>query len=236
MTAKKHLPLIGFLIFFAFLALLLMMPLGFAAQKMGVVARNSQGTIMSGALRDASIGRIRIGDVNARLHLLSLLGGRIGFALERGNVPHSPGISGVVGQSINGLFADELTATFDGRALVKELDGAQLHFEKFSMAFADGRCSVASGVVRLSLSESALSSIIRGSMIGNAECRQKDIFFPLMSQSTMERAFVRIKPNGHYLVTLTISEPAADIANALTLAGFQPVAGGFRIVRRGRLH
>lgn len=236
MTAKKLWPVLGLLVIFALFAVLLLMPLGFAAQSLGVSARNSQGTIMSGALRDASMGRVHIGDVNARLHWMSLLKGRIGFALERGNAPQSPGISGVVGRSGGGLYADQLSASIDGKALVKELNGAQLYFEKFSVKFSNGQCSDASGVVRLSFDDSALGAIIRGGMIGKAECRQKDLFLPLMSQSTMERAFVRIKPNGHYLLTLTISEPPADMANALTLAGFQPVAGGFRIVRSGRLN
>jgi general secretion pathway protein N len=236
MIAKKHWPVLSLLAIFVLLAVMLLMPLGFAAQSLGVAARNSQGTIMSGALRDVSIGRIRIGDVNARLDWMSLITGRFGFALERGNAAHSPGISGVIGRSSGGIFADQLTAAIDGKALVKELDGAQLYFEKFSVRFSNGQCSDASGAVRLSLNESALGAIIRGGMIGNAECRQKDLFLPLMSQSTMERAFVRIKPNGQYLLTLTISEPPADMANALTLAGFQPVAGGFRIVRSGRLN
>lgn len=60
MTIKKHLPLIGLLVFFALLTVLLLMPLGFAAQSLGVSARNSQDTLMSGALRNASLGRIRI--------------------------------------------------------------------------------------------------------------------------------------------------------------------------------
>lgn len=235
MTAKKLWPVLSLGVIFVLLAVLLLMPMGFAAQSFGLTARNSQGTIMSGALRGASMGRIHIGDVNARLHWMSVLKGRIGFALERGNVAHSPGISGIIGRGIGGVFATELTATIDGKAFVKELDGSQLHFEKFSMAFARGRCASASGIVRLSLNESALGSIIRGGLIGNAECRQNDLFLPLMSQSTMERAFVRIKPNGDYLVTLRISEPPAEMGSALTLAGFQPVAGGFRIVRKGRL-
>lgn len=236
MTVRKHLPLIGVLVVFGLFALLLLMPLGFAAKAMGISARHSQGTIMSGALRDASVGSVRIGDVNARLSILPLFAGKIGFALQRGVAPYAPGISGSVGKGFGGIYADDLTATVDGKGLMKGLDGGQLHFETFSFAFSGGKCANASGVVRLSLDESALDAVVPGGMIGNAECRKGDLVLPLMSQSTMERALVRIKADGSYQLTLSILEPAPAMAAALGLSGFQPVAGGFRLVRSGRLN
>ena len=236
MTIRKHLPLIAVLILFGVLASMLLMPLGFAAKAMGVTARHSQGTIMSGALRDASMGSVRIGDVNARLTILPLFTGKIGFALQRGVAPHAPGISGSLGKGFGGIYADAVTATVDGKGLIKGLDGGQLHFETFSFAFSGGKCADASGVVRLSLDESALDTVVPGGMIGNAECRNGDLVLPLMSQSTMERAFVRIKTDGSYQLTLSVLEPAPVMAAALGLSGFQPVAGGFRLVRSGSLN
>ncbi len=235
MTLRKHLPIIGLLVLFGLLALLLLMPLGFAAKAVGVSARHSQGTIMSGALRDASLGSVRIGDVNAWLTILPLFTGNVGFALQRGAAPQTPGISGSVGKGFGGIYADDLTATIDAKGLIRGLDGGQLHFEKFSFAFSGGKCADASGVVRLSLDESALDAVVPGGMIGNAECRKGDLVLPLMSQSTMERAFVRLKADGSYHLTLSVLEPAPEIATGLNLSGFQPVAGGFRLVRSGSL-
>ncbi len=236
MTVRKHLPLIVGLVLFGLLAMLLLMPLGFAAKTMGVSARHSQGTIMSGALRDASVGSVRIGDVNAQLTILPMFTGKMGFALQRGVAPHTPGISGSVGKSFSGIYADELTATVDGKGLIKGLDGGQLHFEKFSFAFSGGKCADASGVVRLLLDESALDDVVPGGMIGNAECRKGDLVLPLMSQSTMERALMRIKADGSYQLTMSVLEPVPAMAAALGLSGFQSIAGGFRLVRSGRLN
>ncbi len=236
MTVRKPLSLIGALVLFGLLALLLLMPLGFAAKAMGVSARHSQGTIMSGALGDASMGSVRIGDVNARLTILPLFTGKIGFTLQRGVAPHTPGISGRLGTGFGGIYADDLTATVDGKGLIKGLDGGQLHFETFSFAFSGGKCADASGVVRLSLDDSALDAVVPGGMIGNAECRNGDLVLPLMSQSTMERALIRIKADGSYELTLSISEPVPAMAAALGLSGFQPIAGGFRLVRSGHLN
>ena len=236
MTVRKPLSLIGALVLFGLLALLLLMPLGFAAKVMRVSARHSQGTIMSGALRDASMGIVRIGDVNARLTILPLFTGKIGFTLQRGVAPHTPGISGRLGTGFGGIYADDLTATVDGKGLIKGLDGGQLHFETFSFAFSGGKCADASGVVRLSLDDSALDAVVPGGMIGNAECRNGDLVLPLMSQSTMERALIRVKADGSYQLTLSISEPVPAMAAALGLSGFQPIAGGFRLVRSGHLN
>lgn len=226
--------ILGFALF-SLLAVIALMPLGTAAGAIGVSARSSQGTIMSGALRDAAVGRVRMGDVNARLRLTSLLMGRLSFALARGDSPHAPGVSGAVGRGFGGFTADGLSMTLDGSSLIQELAGAELRFETFSFAFSGNKCATASGVIRLAFEESALGQLIKGGMIGNAECSNGDLFVPLVSQSTMERAFVRIKGDGKYQLTLIISEPAAEVGEALGAAGFKPIAGGYRLVRSGKL-
>ncbi len=217
------------------LGLLLLMPLSVAASAMGIAARDVQGTVLSGALRDVSIGRVGIGDVNARLRILPLATGRVGFSLQRGDAPYAPGVSGLVGRSWSGFYADRLSATIDGGGIVRGLEGSEIRLEALSFAFANGKCIAASGVVRLSLEETALGTVLRGGMMGNAECRDGDLFLPLLSPSTMERALVRIKANGSYQATFLVNEPTPENALALGLAGFQPVAGGLRLVRSGKL-
>lgn len=236
MTIMPRRHVMGLFILFGLIAVLLLMPLRVAAGAMGLSARSSQGSVMSGSLRDASVGRVRIGDIYAQLRILSIFTGRFSFALKRGDAPHAPGVSGTLGRSLNGPFADRLSATLDGGGLIKSLDGSELRLESLSFAFAGGKCSSASGLVRLRLDDSALGAVIRGALKGNAECRNGDLFLPLISDSTMERALVRIKGDGRYQLRLLISEPSAEIGAALGLAGFQPVAGGFRIVRSGKLN
>lgn len=236
MTRFPRAALIGLVLLVAGLALLVLMPLGVAADAISITARHSQGTVISGALRDASLGRVRIGDVNAQLNIMPLFLGRFGFSLTRGDAPHVPGVSGSIGFSLGGIFADKLTATIDGGGVIHGLDGGEIRFESVSFAFANGKCASASGVVRLLLDETALGSVLKGGLIGNAECRNGDLFLPLMSQSTMERAFVRIKGDGSYQATFAVSEPSVETAGALGLAGFQQVAGGLRLVRSGKLN
>ncbi|MGL5839957.1 MAG: type II secretion system protein N [Sphingorhabdus sp.] len=220
----------------ALLSLLLLLPMGMAANMLGVSARNSQGTIVSGALRDASIGRAAIGDVNVRLQPLQLLLGRLAFRLSRGDAPYAPGVSGVVGSGLGGYFANELTTTIDSRALAAGFDGGDLRLETLSLRFANGRCVSASGIVRLNLDHTVLGAATKGGLMGNAACRNGELVVPLLSESTMERLTLRVKGDGRYTATLTLSEPPADLATGLTLAGFKPVAGGYRLVRSGRLN
>jgi general secretion pathway protein N len=236
MTSFSRSALISCLVIIGGFALLMLMPMSVAANALGISARHVQGTIMSGAMRDASLGRVSIGDVNARLLLLPLSTGRIGFSLLRGDAPNVPGVSGAIGSGWRGAFADKLTATIDGGNIVRGLDGSEIRMESVSFAFANGKCSSATGVVRLSLDETVLGSVLRGGMIGNATCRNGDLVLSLLSPSTMERALVRIKANGDYQATFTVNDPSPENAAALGFAGFQPVAGGLRLVRSGKLN
>jgi hypothetical protein len=236
MTNFSRTALMTCLVIFAGFALLMLMPLSVAANAFGISSRHVQGTILSGAMRDASLGRVRIGDINARLLILPLLTGRMGFSLLRGDAPHAPGVSGAIGSGWNGIFVDKLTATIDGGSIVKGLDGSEIRMESVSFSFANNKCSSATGVVRLSLDDTALGSILRGGMIGNAICRDGVLLLSLLSPSTMERAIVRVKGDGTYQVTFTVNDPSPENAAALGLAGFQPVAGGLRLVRSGKLN
>lgn len=219
----------------AMFSLLLLMPLGTAASAVGLSARHSQGTILSGALRDVHAGSLRLGDINAKLKILPLFMGRLAFAVHRGDAPHAPGVSGTIGSGWGGGFADTLTATIAADNLLEGVEGSEVRLEALSFAFVNRRCASASGVVRLSLDDTALGSVIRGGLMGNARCSNGDLLLPLLSASAMEKATIRIKADGRYEAILTVNEPSPDIAAALGLAGFRPVAGGYRVVRKGTI-
>ena len=50
----------------------------------------------------------------------------------------------------------------------------------------------------------------------------------------MERVELRIAADGRYRATVQLQQPSAEIAPLLTLAGFAPIAGGFRKSGKGR--
>ena len=217
------------------LALCALTPMGVAANWLGISARTSQGVVAIGSLRDAAWGRAAIGDINLRLQPTQLFLGRGAFGLSRGDAPGTPGVSGTVGRGFGGVFVEDMTATLDGRAVANDLEGSDLSLEGLSFQFSGERCASASGVVRIDMSRTPIANAIMGGLIGNAKCSNGDLLLPLLSQSTMEKLVLRLKGNGSYQATLTIIEPSPETANYLQLAGFQPVAGGYRLVRSGKL-
>lgn len=223
----------GLLLLVALLALLFLLPMGMAAKLAGVSARNSQGIVLIGALRDMSVGRLAVGDVNVRLLPSRLLTGRIAFSLYRGDAPHFPGVSGEVGRSFGGYFVEQLRMSLDGSGLGAGLDGGDIRLESLSLRFAGDGCQSANGVVRVNLDQTALGAIVKGDLIGTAECRNDDLVLPLLSQSTMEKLTLRIGGDGKYTATLYVAEPAPENVAALTLSGFAPVAGGYQLVKTG---
>ncbi len=235
MTRFSRFPLILLCTVFTGLALLLLMPLSVAASTMGLTARSVQGTILSGSLRDASFGRANIGDVLASLRILPLFTGRLGFALNRGDTPYNPGVSGTVGTGFGGLFAEKLTVQMDAGGLVRGMEGGTIGLEALSFEFSNGTCRSASGGVRINLDETALGAVIKGGMSGQASCQNGQLNFQLLSQSTMERAQVRLQGDGRYRLTLTITDPRPEMAEAMSFAGFKPIAGGVQLVRSGTL-
>lgn len=216
-------------------ALTVLTPIGVAANWLGVSARSSQGVVAIGTLRDATWGRTAFGDINLQLQPTQLFLGRLAFGLSRGEVTGNPGVSGSAGQGLGGVYVEGLTATLDGRAVSDDLEGSDLRLEGLSFQFSGGRCTSASGVVRLDLSRTPFADAIKGGLIGNANCSKGDLLLPLLSQSTMEKLVLRLKGDRSYQATLTIMEPAPETANYLQLAGFRPIAGGYRLVRSGKL-
>ncbi len=212
-----------------------LMPLGFAANLIGVQARYAQGSILDGALRDVSTGPLKLGDVNARLAGFRLVRGQLGFALNRGKTPQDPGVSGVIGTGVSGLFAQDLSATLVSRNALAGIGMADISLDRFSVQFDDGKCDDASGRVRLKSQEAAFSMALREGLTGEAQCDGNDVLIPLASQSAMEKLIIRISGTGRYTVTIRVASPPPDMMVALELAGFQPVAGGYQLVRSGQL-
>jgi hypothetical protein len=50
----------------------------------------------------------------------------------------------------------------------------------------------------------------------------------------MERADIRLSADGSYTVSIMLNADRGDQAAVLNLAGFKPVAGGYRLVQKGQ--
>jgi general secretion pathway protein N len=215
-------------------AVIIFMPLRTIVAGDGVTARKVDGIIWDGSIRDLRLGKLPVGDVNARLLFVPLFMGRAEILLSRGNAQFVPGISGSVSRGLNGVSVNNLSATLPVGTLFAPFPTENIQFEGVSARFAAGRCMEASGQVRLTLSDTMPGLNLQNGMLGQPRCDGAQLLLPLVSQSAMERADIRLSADGSYTVTAMLNGDRGDQAAALNLAGFRSVAGGYRLVQKGR--
>ena len=215
-------------------ATILFMPLRTIIAGDGITARKVDGISWDGSIRDLRLGKLSVGDVNARLLFAPLFMGRAEILLSRGNAQFVPGIAGSISRGFSGVSVNNLSATLPVGALFAPFPAENIQFEGFSARFAAGRCVEASGQVRLTLSDTMPGLILQNGMLGQPRCDGAQLLLPLVSQSAMERADIRLSADGSYTVTIMLNADRGDQAAALNLAGFRSVAGGYRLVQKGR--
>ncbi len=216
-------------------AMVIFMPLRTIIAGDAVSARRVDGIVWDGSIRDLRVGQMPIGDVNARLHFLPIFLGRAQIALSRGDAPFAPGISGSVTRRIGGFEVNDLKATLPVSTLFAPLPAENLDLQDFSVRFIAGRCAEASGNVRLTLAGTLPGIDLANGLLAKPRCEGGQLLVPLLSQSAMERVTIRIAGDGRYSATVFLEGDRTEQAALLTLAGFRSVAGGYRMVRKGKL-
>jgi general secretion pathway protein N len=216
-------------------AALIFMPLRAVIGGDGITARKVDGVIWDGSIRDLRVGQVPVGDVNARLHFLPLLLGRAQISMSRGDAPFAAGISGSVTRRFGGISVDGVKATLPVNAFFAPLPAENIELQDFSARFVSGRCAEAGGNVRLTLGSGLPGLELSNGLLAKPRCDRGQLLVPLLSQSAMEHVDIRISGDGNYTATIFLEGDRAAQAGALGVAGFRPVAGGYRMVRKGRL-
>jgi general secretion pathway protein N len=215
-------------------AAIVFMPLRTIVAEDAITARKVDGIIWDGSIRDLRLGKVAVGDVNARLLFSPLFMGRAEILLSRGNSPFVPGINGSVSRGISGVSVRNLFATLPVGVLLAPFPAENIQFEGFSARFADGKCMNAGGQVRLTLSDTIPGLNLQNGMLGQPRCDGAQLLLPLVSQSAMERADIRVSADGSYTVTVMLNADLGGQAAVLSLTGFRPVDGGYRLLQKGR--
>lgn len=216
-------------------ALIIFMPLRVAVGGEGVAARKVEGILWDGSIRDLRVGQLAIGDVNARLKFWPLFLGRAQILLSRGDAPFSPGLEGSVTRRPSGFSVDNMRASFPAGQFFAPLPAQNIELQNFSVRFGAGRCMIADGSVRLTLPGGIPGFDVANGMLGKLRCNNGDLLVPLSSQSAMERVDIRVKGDGSYTATIFLGGDRLDQSAALGAVGFRAVAGGQRMVLKGRL-
>lgn len=204
-------------------SLLALTPLGFVLgrldlDRIGLSAGGATGSVWRGALQDARLGPMSLGDVEARLGLFPLLTGKIRLALA------SDEFEGALVRSRRGIAVDSFTGRI---ALASMMD---LEVEKLGARFESGRCEEASG--RASVVPAAEMSALGLSdrLSGLARCDGANVLLPLVGRGGLARLDLRIDAQGRHDMRLGLRPESPVQAQALAAAGFRP-AGAFMVRR-----
>ena len=219
-----------FLLAFFALSLLALLPLrmaveAFGFEDRGLTARDATGSVWAGALQEARIGPVALGDVRARLNLFPLLLGRARLSLT-GSDEAAP-FEGAVLVSRRSFGLEDVSGRFRLGAWLAPLPISALDLQDVSAGFAAGRCVRAEGRVRAAVAGELAGLGLPSGLAGNARCADEALLLPLASESGMEQLQLRLFPDGRYRADLLVRTTDQAVRARLLAAGFRPVANGY---------
>lgn len=216
------------------LALLALLPLRLAAGWVGIgdaglSAREVRGSVWGGALSEARLASVPLGDLRAGLDPLPLLVGRARVNLER---PGDDGdaLKGAISIRRHETGIDDVTARLPLGSIFAPLPVVAIDLNDVSARFRDGLCVSAEGGARATI-EGEMAAL-GGGLSGNARCDGGALLLPLVSQSGMARVAVRLSGGGRYRAELLVRGDMGA-PERLLAAGFASRTGGYGLSVEG---
>jgi general secretion pathway protein N len=207
-------------------ALVLTLPLALVLPDRALSARAATGTIWSGRLNEAHVGRVALGDLEVGVRPLALLTGsvraRVSGALGKGEIVGGRGIA-------------NMTARLPVATLFAPVPLTELEFDSVSAVFERGRCEQATGRVRATFVGDIGGLSLAQGLSGIARCEGGLLLLPLVSQSAMERMNLRVAGNGSYTAELIVRSTDPMLAAKLAASGFASTQAGYVLRLSGTL-
>lgn len=194
---------------------------GFASR--GLTARAATGSLWLGALQEAQIGPVPLGDLRARLNFWPLFVGRARLSLAGAEAGTFEGAVTVTRHSFG---FDDVRARLRVGALLSPLAVSTIDFDDLSAGFASGRCTRGEGRVRAAVSGDIAGIRLASGLSGEARCAGDALLLPLASRSGMERLDIRLFPDGRYQVRLVVRTNDEAIRGRLLASGFRATPRG----------
>ena len=216
------------------LALLVLLPLRVAAGWFdmggrGLAAREAEGSLWFGRLREAQFGPVLLGDVDARLNILPLLLGRARLSLHRDEAAGGL-FDGAILVTRHSFGLEDLTGQLRTGSLFGPLPIATLDLADVSVHFEGDQCESAEGQVRAALSGDVVGLGLPSGLSGAVRCQNGAAVLPLTGQSGMEQLTISIEASGRWRADILLRPTDPVTIQRLAAAGFAPGAGGY--VRR----
>jgi general secretion pathway protein N len=215
-------------------ALLVLLPLRLAAGWFemggrGLAAREVEGSLWVGRLREAQFGPVLLGDVDARLNVLPLFLGRARLSLHR-DAEAGGALDGAILVSRHRFGIEDMTGQLQARGLFGPLPIATLDLDDVSVHFEGEQCESAEGEVRAGLSGEVAGLVLPSGLSGTIRCQNGAAMLPLTGQSGMEQVNISIQASGRWRAEIVVRPTDPATIQRLTAAGFVPGAAGY--VRR----
>ena len=198
----------------------------------GFAAREAQGSLWFGAVREARFGSVELGDLEARLRALPLLLGRARLELRRGGGGER--LEGALIASRHGFGIEDAS----GRLPVSisgPLPLAALELDDVSVGFAGGLCRRAEGRVRAALGGELAGLALPASLAGDLRCDGGSLLLRLSGQSGMERLDLRLGEDGRYRAELIVRPGDPALRDRLAANGFVAAGEGWVLRFTGEL-
>ena len=211
-------------------ALVALLPLRLALDWLGLddkgfAAREARGSVWLGALSEAQLGSVDLGDLEAGLRTLPLFVGRARIDLERNEEGNR--FAGSATLSRHDFGIDDVTASLDVSSALAPLPVATLDLADVTARFADGQCAAAEGLVKATIAGDVAGLALPAGLGGNARCDGGALLLPLVSQSGMEALNVRLFEDGRYRLELAVRPSDDAMRDRLLASGFALTNSGY---------
>lgn len=204
----------------------------FGLAEQGMSAREVRGSVWAGELREATFGRIALGDLSAGLSPVPLLVGRARVDLNGGD--SAARLSGAVGITRHSFALDDITASLPVGSTFRPVPVTLLDLQDVSVRFRGEICEEAEGRVRATLSGEIGGLAVPASLNGSARCDAGALLLPLVSAAGNEGSTIRLWPDGRYRAELTLQPPDPAAATRLQASGFIQTQRGWELAIDGR--
>jgi len=188
-------------------------------------AREAEGSLWSGTIRDAQFGTLRFGDGEVGLAPLPLLLGRTQLSLGNGSVSASRTDTGI----------HDLDLRLDTAAALAPLPIASLELAGATIRFDRGICREAEGTVRARTGQMPGGYAFPATFAGAVRCENGRLLLALASQGGMETVQIRLAGDGRYAALVTVRPSDEASQRLLAAAGFRPTQAGYALRYAGTL-
>ncbi len=202
--------------------------------RMGLVARDADGTIWQGTIGDLNLRGHSLGAFDVSLTPQSMLGGTIDMTFVQAGEGEQP-LTG-------SLRADGprrgIVAT-SGRLAPGDLFGAlpieTLILSDVTMMFDDGRCAEASGTVATDIAIGVGGFGNKRTLDGALSCQGERVRLAMRSVTGIESAELMIAADGTYTAVIGIDAVRSGLGGALALLGFRRRGSVMELAFAGQL-